>query len=155
MKARTTLLGLVTSLACSLGVLTGVGSPAQAAVGPCDEGVIGYRINSPGNLEAGGHTVVIGLSVLTRTVTFTIADGSGCTLDVGDRWSVSARYFRASGTYDGTAASLAKKVQVSVPRSNSEAGGHPVPVTLDPVVGGDVLYTLDLSVKRRTSWQSF
>src|SRR4051794_11463264 len=98
MKARTTLLGPVIALACSLGVLAGVGTPAQAAVGPCDEGVIGYRINSPGGLEAGGHTVVIGLSSLTRTVTFTIAEGSGCVLDVGDRWSVSARYFKATGT---------------------------------------------------------
>lgn len=64
--------------------------PAGAATGSCDEGVLGYGISAPAaSRETGGHSVVVGLTALTRTVT-RVADGSGCVVEPGDRWSVTS-----------------------------------------------------------------
>ena len=132
--------------------------PAGAATGACDEGVLGYRISSPKAYgETGGHAVVLGLSPVTRTLTFTAAEGSGCTFEPGDRWSVSSAWFRAEGTYDGTAASLTAVVSVPVPTSNAAARSHPVVVALDDVTGNDadVVDSADVRLLRRTLWSGF
>jgi hypothetical protein len=141
--------------AVTAGLLTGPGA-AQAATGFCDEGTIGYAISSPAAYgETGGTTVVIGLTAPTRTVTFRV--GEDCTLEAGDRWSVESAYFRAEGTYDGTAGSLTDAVRVAVPGSDGEAGAHPVVVTLEDITGSDndIVDSAGLFLKRRTAWRDF
>lgn len=124
---------------------------AGAATGSCDEGVLGYRISSPAAYqETGGHTVVVGLAPLDRTVAFHAAEDSGCVIEPGDPWSVTSPYFQASGTYDGTPASLTAAVAVAVPRSDADARRHEVGVALDGVVDSSSLF-----VKRRTRWEGF
>lgn len=157
MRIKKTLIGLAGAGALTAGMLTGSG-PAQAATGACDEGVLGFRISSPaGYRQTGGNTVVIGLTAPARTVTFTAADGSGCTFEAGDHWSVDSGYFKAKGTYDGTAASLTDSVHVDVPDSNREVGFHRVVVTLDDATGSenDIVDTTGLYLKRRTLWRNF
>lgn len=125
--------------------------PAGAATGSCDEGVLGYRISSPAAYqETGGHTVVVGLAPLDRTVAFHVAEDSGCVVEPGDRWSVTSPYFSASGTYDGSPVSLTAAVVVAVPRSDADARLHAVAVELDGVAD-----TSSLFVKRRTRWEGF
>ncbi len=151
------LLGVAGAGALTAGILTGP-VPAEAATGACDEGTLGYRISSPASYqETGGKTVVIGLTAPARTVTFTAADGSGCTFEVGDHWSVDSAYFQAQGTYDGTAASLTDSVHVDVPDSDGEVGYHQVVVRLDDVTGNDndIVDTTILYLKRRTEWRNF
>jgi len=155
-KTKRTLIGLVGAGVMAGGSLTGVGA-AAAATGDCEDN-IGYRISSPAKFrETGGNTVVIGLSALTRTVTFHATDGSGCVLEAGDKWSADSAYFHASGTYDGTPGSLTDIVRVKVPDSNSEAGTHLVTVTLDDFTGtdSDTSGTQALFLKRRTVWRDF
>ena len=94
---RTPPVVLLATAAVAGGLLTA--PPATAATGACDEGVLGYRISSPaGYLETGGHAVVLGLSPVQRTVTFTAAEGSGCTFEPGDRWSVSSAAWMVGST---------------------------------------------------------
>jgi hypothetical protein len=130
-------------------------TPARAATGECEEN-IRYAISSPPSYrETGFNSVVVGLSPVTRTVTFSV--GEGCTIDVGDQWSVTSPYFRAQGTYDGTPASLAVPVRIGVPRSDREVGGHPVALTLSDSTGGgnDVQADSGMFLKRRTELRRF
>ena len=117
--------------------------------------MLGYRISSPAAYgETGGHAVVIGLSPVRRTVTFTAAQGSGCTFEPGDRWSVSSAWFTARGTYDGSPASLTAGVTVPVPGSSADARTWPVVVALDDATGtdADVVDSADVRLLRRTTW---
>jgi hypothetical protein len=153
---KTILIGLVGAGVLAGGSLTGI-SAAQAATGDCEDN-IGYRISSPAKYrETGGNAVVIGLHAPARTVTFVVGEGSGCELETGDHWSATSAYFHAEGTYDGTAASLADRVHVKVPHSNSEAGTQLVTVTLDDITGtdNDTSGTQALFLKRRTVWRNF
>ena len=125
--------------------------PVSASTGSCDEGVLGYRISSPAAYqETGGHTVVVGLAPLQRTVTFSVTEGTACVPEPGDPWSVASPYFRAGGTYEGTPASLTAPVVVAVPRSDAEARLHAVAVSLAGVADSSSLF-----VKRRTRWEGF
>jgi hypothetical protein len=130
-------------------------SPAQAASTGCEEN-IGYEISSPPVYgETGFTAVVVGLTAVTRTVTF--SPGEGCSLDVGDTWAVRTPYFTAGGTYDGSPASLAAPVRVGVPRSDRAAGAHPAVVTLTDSTGGgnDVTAEAGITLKRRTALRRF
>jgi hypothetical protein len=135
--------------------LTGLG-PADAATGSCEE-QIGYRISSPDRFgDTGGNTVVIGLSAVTRTVTFQVHEPE-CTLEVGDSWSVHTAYFHAAGTYDGTAASLRDEVRLRVPGANTAVGLHQAVVSLEDSTGteNDTIDEAGLYLKRRTALRKF
>jgi HYR domain len=154
MRTKPALTSLVGAAGLTAGLLAGM-APAQASTGACDEGVLSYRISSPAQYgELGGHAVVIGNSAPTRTVTFTASDGSGCSFEPGDRWSVDSHYFHAAGTYDGTAGSLQQAVTVSLPGSDLEVGTHEVTATLHDVSGNTTISENSVTLKRRTNWRS-
>ena len=147
MRTTTTTAGLLAGAALAGGLLP---PPAGAATGSCDEGVLGYAISAPvADQETGGHAVVLGLEPVRRTVTFRVAEGTGCVVEPGDRWSVASAWFSAAGTYDGTAPSLTDRVLVALPQADAYAGVHPVVVTLDGVTDSN-----DVHVKRRTRWRA-
>ena len=153
MKINSTFVGVATA-ALAACTLSGLG-PAQAADGSCEEN-IGHRISSPERYEpTGGNTVEIGLTGVTRTVSFHVHEG--CTLEAGDQWSVHSAFFHAEGTYDGTAASLTDEVHLRVPRADSQVGFHRVVVTLEDFTGteNDTVDEAGLFLKRRTALRRF
>lgn len=153
MRINRTLTGLAVG-ALAAGVLTGLGS-AEAATGSCEENV-GFRISSPDRYgDTGGTTIVIGLSAVTRTVSFHVHEG--CELEVDDHWSVDSAYFHAAGTYDGTATSLTDSVRVRVPRSDSAVGLRAAVVRLDDATGtdNDTVSESGVFLKRRTQLRRF
>jgi hypothetical protein len=129
--------------------------PVHAASTGCEENV-GYEISSPSAYgETGFTAVVVGLRPVTRTVTF--SPGEGCALDVGDGWAVGTAYFTATGTYDGSPASLTAPVRIGVPRRDRAAGPHPAVLTLTDGTGagGDVTVDAGVVLKRRTELRRF